>query len=180
MSITEWKNYFRGTDREAGLLSLLAKVPVFSGLTDAERRRIREMMHIREFQDSEVVFYENQPASGMYVITRGAVRIVLRHGQPDEILLVRLEAGDFFGELSLLDGAPRSATVIADGATELGGFFKPDLMDIIERRPRQGVKIVMALGEVLAERLRHTNAELRKAQKSQDGPGSGTNAGDPH
>ena len=164
MSITEWRNYFRATDREKGLLSLLAEVPVFSQLTDLERRRIREMMHIREFQDEEVVFFEGEPATGMYVITRGAVRIVLRHGAPDELLLIRLVAGDFFGELSLMDGAPRSATVVADGATELGGFFRPDLMDIIERRPRQGVKIVTALAEVLAERLRHTNAELRKAQ----------------
>lgn len=156
-----WQNWFRNRDPEEGLLRVLAQVPVFADLRPEGLRQIREMMHIRNYADGEPVFYEGQPGTGMYVIISGTVRILLHYGQEDEIEIVRLGPGDFFGEFSLLDEAPRSATCVAVESTELGGFFRSDLMELIERQPRMGVDIVLRLAEVVAERLRHTNADLR-------------------
>jgi len=156
-----WKNWFRHSDPEEGLQRLLSKVPIFNELSRSELRQIREMMHLRQYNPDEVVVREGEIGTGMYVILKGTIRVVLHHGQEDEVEIVRLESGDFFGEFSLLDESPRSATCVAEGNTELGGFFRPDLLDLVDRRPQTGIKIVMSLADVIAERLRHTNAELR-------------------
>ncbi len=156
-----WKNWFKHSDPLDGILRLLRQVPVFINLNDSELQQIREVMHMRKYTDSEVVFREGEPGTGMYVIIKGVVRVVLHHGQDDEIELVRLEQGDFFGEFSLLDDSPRSATCVVEGSTELGGFFRPDLMDIVERQPQMGNKVLLKLADVVAERLRQTNADLR-------------------
>ena len=156
-----WKNWFRNQDKEEGLIRILRKVPIFAQLKSQELNQIRSLMHVRQYADSEVIFREGEPGTGMYVIMKGHVRIVLHHGQADEIELVKLEQGDFFGEFSLLDEAPRSATCVAEGITELGGFFRPDLMDLIQRQPRTGTEVLLRLADVVAERLRQTNADLR-------------------
>jgi CRP-like cAMP-binding protein len=75
-----------------------------------------------------------------------------------EIVITKLSPGDFFGELSLVEeGGRRSATATAKNETTLIGFFKPDLLEILERNPNAGVKIALRLGEVLGCRLRETN-----------------------
>ena len=159
-----WSNFFRPKNEEDDLASLLAKVFIFRDLGRRDLRLIRELMHVRDYAPQEVVFFEGQPGSGMYIIMEGEVRIVLNYAKPNEIELVKLRPGDFFGEFSLIDEAPRSATVVTSLPTKLGGFFRPDLLDLIERNPGQGVKIVLNLSEVLTERLRHTNSDLRTAR----------------
>lgn len=159
-----WTNFFRPKNPEDELFDLISKVFIFRDVSRRDLKLIRELMHIRSYAPQEVVFFEGQPGSGMYIIIEGEVRIVLNYGKEREIELVKLKSGDFFGEFSLIDEAPRSATVVTSAATKLGGFFRPDLMDLIERNPRQGVKIVLNLSEVLTERLRHTNSDLRSAR----------------
>lgn len=166
---TLWKNWFRKTDHGEALRRLLRSVPIFSQLDDNELRQVGSLMHNRTYADGESVFFEGQPGNGMYIIMRGSVRIVLHHGQPDEVQIALLEVGDFFGEFSLLDESPRSATCVASGSTELGGFFRPDLMDIVASRPQTGIKIVLKLADVVAERLRRTNADLRLTKEELKG-----------
>lgn len=160
-----WLNFFRAADQEDSLMQHLEKVFIFRDLDRRDLRLIRELMHVRSYRPGEVVFFEGQPGSGMYLIMEGEVRIVLNYGGEQEIELVRLREGDFFGEFSLIDEAPRSATVVAAAETRLGGFFRPNLMELIERKPRQGVRIVLNLSEVLTERLRRTNSELRETRE---------------
>lgn len=159
-----WENFFRPADSEDLLYSQLERVFIFQDLGGRDLRLIRDMMHERSYGADEVVFFEGQPGSGMYIIIEGQVRIVLNYGRENEIELARLGAGDFFGEFSLIDEAPRSATVVTGERTRLGGFFRPNLLDLINRKPQQGVQIVLNLSEVLTERLRRTNAELRSAR----------------
>ena len=166
---TLWKNWFRKTDDGEALRRLLRSVPIFSQLDDNELRQVGTLMHNRTYTDGESVFFEGQPGNGMYVIMRGSVRIVLHHGQPDEVQIALLEVGDFFGEFSLLDESPRSATCVASGVTELGGFFRPDLRDSVASRPQTGIKIVLKLADVVAERLRRTNADLRLTKEELKG-----------
>lgn len=163
-STSLWTNYFRRDEARDEWIELLSKVYIFASLSRRDLEHVRDLMHVREFGGNEVVFFEGQPGSGMYIIAKGEVRIVLNYGSDHEIELVRLGPGDFFGEFSLIDEAPRSATVVATKPTTLGGFFRPDLLDLLARKPRQGVQIVLNLSEVLTERLRRTNDELRTAR----------------
>lgn len=156
-----WENIFRQRAEQSDVTAILARVPIFKNLSRNELNLVKNLVHIRKYQPEEVIFMEGQPGTGMYSITSGAVNIVLNYKRDNQIQLAQLKDGDFFGELSLLDESPRSATAAAVGGTELAGFFRSDLMDLIEKSPSLGNKIVLALAEVLGERLRATNKELR-------------------
>jgi CRP-like cAMP-binding protein len=140
-------------------------LPIFKNLTRTELTLVANMVHRRTYQPDEVVFLEGQPGTGMYVITSGEVTIALNYRREDEILLAHLKECEFFGEISLLDESPRSASAVAVGPTELIGFFRSDLMDLIEKNPRMGIKIMLGLAAVLVERLRATNTELRQLRE---------------
>lgn len=181
MSDSFWSNIFRSDSQEKGLSQLLAQVPIFSGLKSRELRALERIVHSRKYRPDETVFQKNDPGVGMYIIQSGSVRIILdaprKSGfggngknaakKEDELLLVRLGPGDFFGEASLPDGGPRSATAIADEETSLIGFFRPDLLDLCERDRATGLKVLWNICEVLAVRLRHTNAELTRVRDAQ-------------
>ncbi len=167
-----WSNIFRKREEEGDLKTILARVPMFTNLSSKELNLVKNLIHMRTYQPDEVIFMEGQPGTGMYLLASGAVSICLNYKRDTQLELVRLKAGDFFGELSLLDESPRSATAIAVGPTELAGFFRSDLMDLIEKSPALGNKVVLALAEVLGERLRATNKELhgmRERLKSLEG-----------
>ncbi|MCE1228061.1 MAG: Crp/Fnr family transcriptional regulator, partial [Firmicutes bacterium] len=103
-----------------------------------------------------VIFHEGDEGNGLYVLTRGAVRIS-KHSAGGEEALTILEPFAFFGEMALIDAAPRAADAIAHGDTEL--FFLPlsDLRFLFEARPSLALKILFALSATLAQRLRETN-----------------------
>jgi CRP/FNR family cyclic AMP-dependent transcriptional regulator len=82
---------------------------------------------VRKYSDGEVVFRRGDPPGGMYVIRAGKVA-VLRAEDDAEPTLATLKAGDFFGEMSLFDGKPRSATVKAVGDVEVEAVTREDLV----------------------------------------------------
>ena len=103
----------------------------------------------------------------MYIIASGHVNITVEEARADKnksphgIIITKLVSGDFFGELSLVEeNGRRSATAIAEEDTSLIGFFKPDLLKILERRPGIGVKIALRLGEVIGRRLKETTVRV--------------------
>ena len=80
------------------------------------------------------------------------------------IELVTFGEGDFFGDQVLLDESARTASAVARSSTRAVGFFRPDLLELIERNPRLGLKIVMRLSHMISVRLRHTNRLLKEAR----------------
>jgi CRP-like cAMP-binding protein len=171
-----WDNIFRQRADRGTIAAALARVPIFKNLSRAELALVKNMVHERSYSPGEVVFLEGQPGTGMYVVIAGEVSIALNYGREEEIVLAQLKDGDFFGEISLLDESARSATAVAVVATELVGFFRSDLMDLIEKSPRMGNKIMLALAEVLGERLRATNTELRRLHDERRTPAAHTEA----
>jgi len=157
-----WKNFFRAHEKEDNSLeSLLSKVPIFSQLTRRELRSVASIIHRREYSVNECIFSQGDPGLGMYVIEKGEVEIIYCDDGTEKSLAI-LKVGDFFGELSLLDESSRSASAIAREHSKIIGFFKPDLIDLLERSPKAGTKILFKLGEVIGARLRITNEQLGK------------------
>lgn len=164
-----WKNIFSERSvRKGSTQELLSKVPAFANLTFRQLKEVAAIVHKREYRAGEPVFYQGDPGLGMYIIQEGSVSIALadKDGQQKELAV--LSEGDFFGELGLLDESPRSANAICKSDCLLIGFFRPDLFEMIDRKPALGIKIVIKLAEIVGERLRKTDKELSRLKGQMD------------
>lgn len=155
-----WSNLFRNwNSKESEKVTALRQVPVFDGLSDKELDEIEKLTHERKYQAEEHIFKDKAPAEGMFIIISGGVEIYLENDGSKNVL-AELSDQDFFGEIALLDEEPRSAGAVATSPSILLGFFRPDLLSLMERNPALSSKILTNLGAVLAERLRKTNELL--------------------
>nr|WP_306672022.1 cyclic nucleotide-binding domain-containing protein [Geothrix sp. SG10] len=111
---------------------------------------------VRQVCAGEVIFREGDAGDGLFIVLKGSVRISKRSATGEEALAV-LNPPAFFGEMALIDLAARAADAIANEPGEL--FFIPlqDLRSLIEVQHKIALKILYALCEVLAQRLRETN-----------------------
>jgi CRP/FNR family cyclic AMP-dependent transcriptional regulator len=100
------------------VLVSLAAIPFFSGLEPDALERLASSMRTRRFRRGEVIFHIGDPGDALFVIVSGEVKISLPSDTGEEAILATLGPGEFFGELALLDGAPRSASAGALSATE--------------------------------------------------------------
>ncbi len=100
------------------ILESLATIPFFSGLDPVALERVASGMRSRRFRRGEVIFHLGDPGDALFVIVSGDVKISLPSETGDEAILATLRPGEVFGELALLDGAPRSASATALTATE--------------------------------------------------------------
>ncbi len=164
----EWKNVFRIKRKPTTIEEMLLKIPVFENLKARELRQVAGIVHRRQYVAGEYVCFQSDPGLGMYVVEQGEVSVILIGANGTKKELAVLKDGDFFGELSLLDESPRSASVIALADTNLIGFFRPDLFEIMEKTPGTGLKIVLKVAEMIGERLRHANQELSKVRTELD------------
>jgi CRP/FNR family transcriptional regulator, cyclic AMP receptor protein len=155
-----WENFFKFREKQKNRIeTILLKIPVFHELTPHELKTIQRILHQREYKQSEVIFAEGDIGLGMYIIEKGIVQIGCKN---EHHILAELVEGDFFGELALLDDAPRSASAVAKTSASLLCFFKPDLLDLIERNPKLGSKILFRLAWTIGERLKSTNQQVKE------------------
>lgn len=145
-----WGNIFRREQEEQDTQALLKKIPIFATLTGRELAAVQRILYRREYQAGEVVFRQNEPGVGMYIVQRGVVSIIY---EPTGRLLVEMRDGDFFGEVALLNETPRSAMARARTDCVLLGVFQPELLGLIEREPALGVKVLLALAQITGKRL---------------------------
>ena len=157
-----FKDVFKSKIKPASVEEMLSKIPVFEKLEPKELRQIASIVHRRQYVKEEYVFYQGDPGLGMYVVEKGSVGIVVSGEDGTQKEVSELHNGDFFGEIALLDESPRSASVIVKEDSELIGFFRPDLFEIIEKTPKTGLKVVVKLAEMIGERLRNMNSEFSK------------------
>lgn len=181
-----WENILKKETVESDLYTFLKKSFLFKDLSKKEIEFLKQIVHIRHFNPGEKIFTQGDPGVGMYLILNGSVDIIMHDPAAEiqksaqEIFITRLDKGDFFGELSLIEEpSHRSATAISINKSTLIGFFKPDLMQVIQRNPLTGNKISLRLAEILGKRLRETTekvtelcVELNNVKKDSQGKSS--------
>ncbi|MEJ2054879.1 MAG: cyclic nucleotide-binding domain-containing protein [Calditrichaceae bacterium] len=140
----------------------LEKIPLFSHTDAKERERIAEKLTLVSFKRNNVIIKEGDQGNCLYLIKNGRVRVVSTI-EPDneEIILSYLEDGDYFGEMALITGEPRSATVIAESDIELYKLDKTDFDALILKNPN----ISISLTHVLTQRLQMANKSRENSER---------------
>ena len=124
---------------------ILANVPLFSELSKRHLKRVAELMEQERYHEGAIVVHEGEEGDSMYVLAEGQADVV-RGGRTVD----RLLPGDFFGEISLLDAGPRTATIVADTPITVLAIRRGPFNRMLTQEPEIAGKILTAL----ARRLR--------------------------
>jgi CRP/FNR family cyclic AMP-dependent transcriptional regulator len=138
---------------------LLAEVPFFQLLDDEERTFLAGELDVVNFRQGDMVFNYGDPGDSMYIIRTGEVEVFFKDDTGERIVLETDSEGDFFGELSLLDNGPRTASVVATRELEALRVDRNDLDHLLRLHPEAALDLLTAMGRrmrVTAELLRHT------------------------
>jgi CRP-like cAMP-binding protein len=131
---------------------MLRKVPIFASLSDQELEVLDDSVGKRTFAKGMIIFHKDSPGRSLYIIESGKVRIFILSESGQEISVRIYGCGDVFGELSMLDGLPRSAGAVAMEKTEVLTLHRDDFLALLERFPRIAPGIVATL----SGRVRYT------------------------
>jgi len=138
--------------------ALVASVALFDGLTPEQLANVAALAQLRAYPARAAVVTRGEPASSLFVIVRGRLKVVSSAADGRDTVLGIMGEGEVFGEVALIDGGTRSATCTAIEPCELLVIERAQFHDLIERSPR----IALRLLQVLAGRLR------RLSQRSED------------
>lgn len=138
-------------------LESLRSVPLFASLTDAAAVELRNLLTTQNFSAGTQLFQKGDSGDAMYLIESGRVRISITDEDQKEITLAELAQGDFFGEMSIIDGRQRSAdaTVIEDGRFAI--LSRPDFLSFVRANP----DVALGMLGALTDRLRRTDELIR-------------------
>jgi CRP-like cAMP-binding protein len=117
------------------LVASLARIPFFAGLDSDALERVAAGTRTRRFRRGEVIFHAGDPGDALFVIVSGEVKISVPSESGEEAILTTLHEGDVFGELALLDGAPRSASAAALVATETVVLPRERFRELVATEP---------------------------------------------
>ena len=139
---------------------ILAAMPFFRGLEPRELLQVQALARPRLYADAEAIVAEGASGDSMYVLLAGAS--VVRKGVVD---IARLGPGEFFGEMAMVERAPRSASVVADGGARVLEIARTDLFRLLRVEKDIGLKLLWNIISVLTGRLRKTSQQLGEARE---------------
>lgn len=134
----------------------LLKLSIFERLSSAELADLHRIATRRSFATDNTVFFEGDPSDSLHVILSGSAKVYTTSHDGQQRILKILGKGEIFGELAMLDGHPRSATVTCTSPTEMLTITRTDFKKFAEAHPGVLWKIL----EALCERMRRTSAEI--------------------
>ena len=135
---------------------LLQRHYLFRDLTDAELDELLSHARVARARAGETIYLRGSPGSGMMAILAGEVKISVTGADGRQVLLTRMTEGEIFGEIALLDGGDRTADCVAALDTELLTLDRRDFLPYLERHPRIGIKLLVAL----CAKLRRTTEQV--------------------
>ncbi|HLW47389.1 MAG TPA: Crp/Fnr family transcriptional regulator [bacterium] len=138
---------------------LLVRCPLFADLPASQLEKLAALLRRRRYRAGEPVFREGDPGTALYVVETGEVKVLLGGSEGKEVVLALLGPGEFFGELALLDGEPRSADAVATAAGELLVLPREDFLRFLREVPAVAVNLLASL----SRRFRRTDRLVHDA-----------------
>jgi CRP-like cAMP-binding protein len=123
----------------------LQHLPLFADLEAAELEQLGQLCRNRAVTKGNVIFYEDDPGTSCYIILSGKVKIVVNADDGREHILGVLQDGDFFGEMSLIDGQPRSASAIAVEDVQMVTIQRDQFLELLRSNPDLTLKLLVTL-----------------------------------
>jgi CRP-like cAMP-binding protein len=136
----------------------LRRCPLFFGCESGVLEAVASHLRIRRFRRNEVIFHQGDPGDALHIVAAGAVKILLPSAEGDEAIIATLRPGDFFGELALLDGAPRSATAAALEQSDTLVLPRDNFLSLLDSLP--GLRDALLAG--LAHELRRLTGHVEE------------------
>src|SRR3954468_20945907 len=138
-------------------LEMLKEVKLFELMDDVERDALCGLMETQRFEKGQTVFAAGDAGDSVYIVLMGNVQVYIENYEGQKIILRENQKGDVFGDISLLDGGPRTATAVAVEDTEVLSLDRDQLLELIQRHPHAGLDLLTVMGR----RLRANNELLR-------------------
>jgi len=136
---------------------LLKNIPLFSELDDEDIQRIADLMVTKRYKKNNLIIFEEDLGRNMFIIKEGRVKISGISDEGGEAIFSILGEGEFFGELSIIDGLPRSATVTSIDDVDLWVLNRGDFLEMLQKFPQ----IAIVLLKELARRIRRSDLQIK-------------------
>lgn len=141
---------------DAETKAAFTQASLFTTLSDDDVERLLKIAEERHAERDEFILHQNEPGDALYVIISGRVKVVLYGEDGKEVILSTLRAGDFFGEMALIDGRPRSASVVAVEPTHLVRLRRAPFLAFLREYPEMSLRML----EALSLRLRMADGKI--------------------
>lgn len=135
----------------------LARVPLFAGCAPEDVRDIARITRLLRFEDGAVIVAQGEEGQGFYLVMAGEASV--RQGGVE---INRMAVGDFFGEIALLEGTPRTASVVAVGDVVCLGILRADFRPLLVRQPRIALRIIEEEGRRYAQEAREPRGSMAR------------------
>jgi CRP/FNR family cyclic AMP-dependent transcriptional regulator len=145
--------HFRDRQSEHPRLELIRQLGLFANLNLKELRIVDRLLHQRHYLNGEIVFDRGEEGQGLYIVLSGRV-LICQQGDPVKGRIAEVMTGVAFGELALLDGAPRSAQARAVDDCSLALLSRTDFNELLETHALIASKIAIQLARQLGQKLR--------------------------
>ncbi len=141
----------------AATMDMIADVKLFQLLDDNERTHLCSVLETRTYTKGETIFNIGDAGDCLHIVRSGAVELFLENYEGDKIMLREAQPGDIFGDISMMDGGPRTANAVAIEETETMALDREGLLELVTKHPHSALDLMSVLGG----RLRTTNVLLR-------------------
>ena len=128
---------------------LLRKIDIFTDLGEVDLDRLAELLQEISYGKDEIILHKEDPGDSLFILRAGRVKVVLYGDDGREVILSILRDGDFFGEMSLLDGEPRSASVVAMEPSSVYVLKREAFLQTLMERPGISLRILVELSRRL-------------------------------
>jgi CRP-like cAMP-binding protein len=137
-------------------LDLIRRVPLFSMLTPLQAESLVEAVSKKRFKRGEYLVEQGKKSNALYIILAGRSRVVMTDSKAREVIIATMRAGDYVGEMSLIDGEPHSATVVADQQVDALVLGREDFLRCLSENSAMSFVVM----HELVQRLRRSSQKI--------------------